>query len=94
MTIVQKYGTRDLWFTMKKYGTMEKKLRFYTENYGTIPKTMELWYTKQNSKVDYQNYESLIIIDKTLVKNNGNKPKQLKFLNKYKFYKYNKKLWN
>ena len=44
----------------------EKKLRFYTENYGTIPKTMELWYTKQNSKVDYQNYESLIIIDKTL----------------------------
>ena len=51
---------------MKKYGTMGKKLRFYTENYGTIPKTMELWYTKQNSKVDYQNYESLIIIDKTL----------------------------
>ena len=36
-TIVQNYGTMELWFTME-----------IAKNYGTIPKTMELRYTKEN----------------------------------------------
>ena len=36
----------SLW---KNYGTIGKK------NYGAIPKTMELRFTKENKMVDYQN---------------------------------------
>ena len=52
-TILQNYGTMELWFTMKNYGTMEKtmvlwkKLWYYTENYGTS-------IYEEKNMVDYQ----------------------------------------
>ena len=47
---------------------MEKRW-YYGNNYGTIPKTMELWFTKE------EDYETLIYNEK---KNHGNIPKQKK----------------
>ena len=44
----------------KNYGTMEKtmalwtKLWYYEQNYCTIPRTMELRFTKEINMVDYQ----------------------------------------
>ena len=38
---------------MENYGTMEKKLWYYEQNYGTILKTMDLRFTNENNMVDY-----------------------------------------
>ena len=38
----------ELLLTMENYGTVEKKLLHYGQNYGTIPRTMELRFTKEN----------------------------------------------
>ena len=70
-TVLQNYGTMELWFTMKNYGTMEKtmvlwtKLWYYTENYGTsiyeekkhdgLPKTKRLLFIKEKTMAIYQN---------------------------------------
>ena len=51
-----------------------KKRWYYGKNYGTIPKTKALWFTKE------EDYETLIHNEK---KTHGNIPKQLQFLNKY-----------
>ena len=37
---------------MENYGTMEKS-RYYEQNYGTIPRTMELRFTKEKNMLDY-----------------------------------------
>ena len=44
------YGkTMVLW--KKLYGTMEKTIWYFGKNYGTIPKTMELWFTMEKTMV-------------------------------------------
>ena len=35
---------KKLWYFRENYGTMEK-------NYGTIPKTMELWFAMEKTMV-------------------------------------------
>ena len=40
---------------MENYGTMEKKLWYYGQNYGTITRTMELcFFEGKKNIVDYQ----------------------------------------
>ena len=69
----------------KNYGTMEKtmelerKLWYFGQNYGTIPKTMELQFMKGKHGKLSKKLLTLIYNGK----NNGDIPKQLKFLNKY-----------
>ena len=39
---------------MEKLWYYGKKLWYYGQNYGTIPRTIELRFTKEKSMVDYQ----------------------------------------
>ena len=39
---------------MEKNMLLCTKLRYYGQNYGTIPRTMELRFTKDKNIVDYQ----------------------------------------
>ena len=47
----------------KKYGTMEKKLRFYSENYGTLIyyQWKKLWYYGKNYGTSV-NYSYIIVL--------------------------------
>ena len=91
-TLLQNYGTMELWFTMENYGTIDKtmvlwtKLWYYTrtmelrsmqgKNHGRLPKTKTIWIKMGKNSVIYQ--------------------KQLKFLNKFIALEYwftMEKLW-
>ena len=43
------------------------KLWYYGQNYGTIPRTMELRFTKEKNMLDYQQQEILFLMEKSNV---------------------------
>ena len=48
--VLNRFIALELWFTIYIYGktmVLWKKLWHYGKNYGTIPKTMELWFTME-----------------------------------------------
>ena len=62
-----------LWFTMENYGTMEKTMVLWSKLYGTIPRTMELRFTKEKKHGRLPKTKKLwFIMEK---KNYGNTPK-------------------
>ena len=65
----------------------KKTLIYYGENHGTIPRTLELWLTKEKNHGTFT---------KTLICYYRTTPKQWKFLNNFSHKKFDlqwKKLW-
>ena len=53
--------------TLIYYGknmVLARKLWYYTGNYGTIPKTMELWFTMEKTMVLWKKYGTIVNFSK------------------------------